>query len=202
MSTAATPDARPQRADARRNRERVLSAARETFAIHGLDAQIDDVAARAGVGVGTVYRHFPTKEALVEGVALGGYEAICGLARDALEQEPDPWLAFARFMREGAVLHCTDRALAELHTDRPEVMRRVAGDKRELRELVTQLMARAHGAGVLRADVTADDMPMIWCSLGAAQQQSGALDGDTRWERYLDVVLDGLRARPPSPARD
>jgi AcrR family transcriptional regulator len=173
----------------------VLAAARETFATHGLDAQIDDVAARAGVGVGTVYRHFPTKEALVEGVARGCYDAICGIARDALEQEQEPWLAFTRFMREGGMLHAGDRALAELNTVRPEVMRCVAGDKAELRALVAQLVDRAHEAGVLRADVTADDMPMIWCSLGAAQQQSGALDGDTRWERYLDVVLDGMRAR-------
>jgi AcrR family transcriptional regulator len=181
---------RPLRADARRNRERVLAAARKTFASDGLDAQMDDVARRAGLGVGTVYRHFPTKEALVEAVAAAGYAEICAIGRDALEQE-DPWQAFSDFMWRGARLHRDDRAQCELNATRPDVVRRVAGDKRELLGMVAQLIERGQAAGVLRADLSADDMPMIWCSLGAAQQQSA----DDRWERYLEVVLDGLRAR-------
>ena len=187
MSFTAT---RPLRADARRNRERVLAAARKTFASDGLDAQMDDVARRAGLGVGTVYRHFPTKEALVEAVAAAGYAEICAIGRDALEQE-DPWQAFSDFMWRGARLHRDDRAQCELNATRPDVVRRVAGDKRELLGMVAQLIERGQAAGVLRADLSADDMPMIWCSLGAAQQQSA----DDRWERYLEVVLDGLRAR-------
>jgi AcrR family transcriptional regulator len=180
---------RPLRADARRNRERVLAAARQTFAEDGLDAQMDDVARRAGVGVGTVYRHFPTKEALVEAVAAVGYAEICAIGRESLEQE-DPWQAFSDFMWRGARLHRDDRAQCEIHTSRPDVIRRVAGDKRELLGMVAELIERGQRAGVLRADLSADDMPMIWCSLGAAQQQSQ----DDRWERYLEVVLDGLRA--------
>ncbi|MEA2441826.1 MAG: hypothetical protein QOH76_3250 [Thermoleophilaceae bacterium] len=165
-------------------------AARKTFADDGLDAQIDDVARRAGVGVGTVYRHFPTKEALVEAVAAAGYEEICDIGREALEQD-DPWQAFSDFMWRGARLHRNDRAQCEINTTRPDVIRRVAGDKRELLGMVAQLIERGQRAGVVRADLSADDMPMIWCSLGAAQQQAG----DDRWERYLEVVLDGLRAR-------
>ena len=187
MSTATT---RPLRADARRNRERVLAAARETFAADGLDAQMDDVAQRAGVGVGTVYRHFPTKEALVEAVAAAGYEEICSIAREALEQD-DPWDAFSDFMWRGARMHRNDRAQCEINTTRPDVVRRVAGDKRELLALVAKLISRGQRARVLRADLSPDDMPMIWCSVGAVQQQSE----DARWERYLEVVLDGLRAR-------
>jgi AcrR family transcriptional regulator len=182
---------RPLRADARRNAERVRAAARETFAEYGLDAQVDDVARRAGVGVGTVYRHFPTKEALIEAVALGGYESICAIARESLEQIEDPWQAFSEFMWRGARLHRGDRAQCELHTLRPDVVRRVAGDKRELVGLVEQLIERGQKAGVIRADLSAADMPMIWSSLGAAQQHAA---GDA-WERYLEVVLDGLRAR-------
>jgi AcrR family transcriptional regulator len=181
---------RQLRADARRNRERVLTAARETFAADGLDAQVDDIAAHARVGVGTVYRHFPTKEALVEAVALAGYEELCAIARESLEQD-DPWQAFSDFMWRGARLHRRDRAQGEIHSTRPEVMRRVAGDKRELLELAGQLIERGQRAGAIRADLSADDMPMIWCSLGAAQQHSAG-EG---WERYLEVVLDGLRAR-------
>lgn len=181
---------RPLRADARRNRERVLAAARETFADDGLDAQMDDIARRAGVGVGTVYRHFPTKEALLEAVAAAGYAEICAIARESLEHD-DPWTAFSDFMWRGARLHRDDRAQCEMHTTRPDVVRRVAGDKHELLGIVAKLIERGQAARVLRADLTADDMPMIWSTLGAAQQQSG----DDRWERYLEVVLDGLRAR-------
>jgi AcrR family transcriptional regulator len=185
-----TATSRPLRADARRNRERVLTAARETFADDGLDAQMDDVARHAGVGVGTVYRHFPTKEALVEAVAAAGYEEVCDIARESL-QEDDPWRAFSDFMWRGARLHRDDRAQCEINSTRPDVIARVAGDKRELLGMVAQLIERGQDAGVIRADLSADDMPMIWCSLGAAQRQSA----DSRWERYLEMVLDGLRAR-------
>jgi AcrR family transcriptional regulator len=168
----------------------VLAAARETFAEYGLAAQVDDVAARAGVGVGTVYRHFPTKEALVEAVAAAGYAEICDIARDSFGNE-DPWEAFSDFMWRGARLHREDRAQCELNTTRPDVIRRVAGGKHELLGLVTKLIERGQAASAIRADLSADDMPMIWCSVGAAQQHS---EGDG-WERYLAVVLDGLRAR-------
>jgi AcrR family transcriptional regulator len=168
----------------------VLAGARNTFAADGLDAQVDDIALRAGVGVGTVYRHFPTKEALLEAVARQGYEEICGIAREALEQD-DPWQAFSDFMWSGARLHRDDRAQCEIHTSRPDVITRVAGDKRELLLLVGRLIERGQREGVIRADLSADDMPMIWCSLGAAQQHSA----DASWERYLEMVLDGLRAR-------
>jgi AcrR family transcriptional regulator len=167
----------------------VLTAARQSFAEDGLEAQVDDVARRAGVGVGTVYRHFPTKEALLEAVAAVGYEEICGVAREALELD-DPWQAFSEFMWRGARLHRDDRAQCEINSTRPDVVRRVAGDKRELLGMVAELIERGQRAGVLRADLSADDMPMIWCTIGAALQQSG---GD-RWERYLEVMMDGLRA--------
>jgi AcrR family transcriptional regulator len=186
LSTATT---RPLRADARRNRARVLAAARETFAQDGLDAQMDDVARHAGVGVGTVYRHFPTKEALVEAVAAAGYKEICDIARESLELN-DPWLAFSDFMWRGARLHRDDRAQCEINSTRPDVIERVAGDKRELLGMVAQMIDRGQRTGVIRAGLSADDMPVIWCSIGAAQQQSS----DARWERYLEVVLDGLRA--------
>src|SRR5918996_6567887 len=84
---------KPLRADARRNRERVLKAARAVFADQGIDAQIDDVAKRAKVGVGTVYRHFPTKEALVDAIVRERFEELAGYAQEALERA-DAWEAF------------------------------------------------------------------------------------------------------------
>jgi AcrR family transcriptional regulator len=182
---------RPLRADARRNRERVLAAARSVFAEYGLDAQMDDVASAAGVGVGTVYRHFPTKEAVVEEVARGGYDDLCAIARESLDED-DAWEAFSGFMWRGARLHRNDRAQCELHSTRPDVVRRVAGDKRELLGMVAELIERGQEAGVLRADLSKDDMPVLWCSIGAAQQQAS---DDAAWERYLSLMLDGLRAR-------
>jgi AcrR family transcriptional regulator len=166
-----------------------MAAAREVFAEHGLDAQMDDVARAAGVGVGTVYRHFPTKDALLEAVARGGYDDMCGIAREALAED-DAWEAFSGFMWRGASLHRNDRAQCEMHTARPDVVQRVAGDKRELLGMVAELIARGQKAGVLRADLSKDDMPMLWCALGAAQQRSS---GDAGWERYLTLMLDGLR---------
>jgi AcrR family transcriptional regulator len=151
---------------------------------------MDDVARRAGVGVGTVYRHFPTKETVIEAVAAAGYAEMCAIARESLELD-DPWEAFSDFMWRGARLHRDDRAQCEIHAVRPDVARRVAGDKSELLGTVAQLIERGQQRGVIRADLSAQDMPLIWSTIGTAQQNS---DGE-RWERYLEVVLDGLRAR-------
>ena len=190
MSSQATTTDKPLRADARRNRERLATAARETFAEYGLDAQVDDVATRAGVGVGTVYRHYPTKDALVEAVADAGYRELCAIASDCLQNVGDPWQAFSDFMWRGARMHRDDRAQCEIYQSRPDVVQKVAGDKRELLAMVGELIERGQRAGVIRDSLSVQDMPVIWCSLGAAQQHSP--DG---WERYLEVVLDGLRAR-------
>src|SRR3954467_6535511 len=104
---------RPLRADARRNRERVVSAAGVVFAEHGRDAQMDDVAKRSGVGVGTVYRHFPTKEALVSALAISLFEQVLASARKASELE-DPWEAFTTALWEGTAVLSSDRAFTEI----------------------------------------------------------------------------------------
>jgi AcrR family transcriptional regulator len=191
LSTQATASEKPLRADARRNRERLATAARETFAEYGLDAQVDDVATRAGVGVGTVYRHYPTKDALVEAVADAGYRELCSIASECLEDTEDPWQAFSEFMWRGAHMHRRDRAQCEIYQTRQDVVEKVAGDKHELMAMVAELIERGQRAGVIRSSLGVEDMPVVWCSLGAAQQHSP----DEGWERYLEVVLDGLRAR-------
>lgn len=189
-----TPDiTKPLRADARRNRLRVLDAARDCFAKDGIDAQIDDIAACAGVGVGTVYRHFATKEALVEGLAAEHFDRVAEVAREALEIE-DPWEAFSTFIRNGAGLMAENRALAQVAADRPEVMQdaAAAADVRlGFFGLLDALVARAKDAGVLRADFELEDIPPIMCSLGSLQISRGAY---ANWRRVLEVVLDGLRA--------
>ena len=133
MAETALPEAstRPPRADARRNRARVLEAARTCFGESGLEAQVDEIARCAGVGVGTVYRHFPTKEALYEALASDHFLRLAATAREALGGA-DSWEAFSGFMRRAAELQASDRALAEVMAAQPEVMRDAARGREDL----------------------------------------------------------------------
>jgi AcrR family transcriptional regulator len=191
--SATPPSTRPTRADARRNRERVLEAARECFGKDGIDAQMDDVAACAGVGVGTVYRHFATKEALIEALASDYFAAQDGCAHAALEID-DPWQSFSGYIRDGAELMAQNRALAQFAAERPEVMQRaaIAADgELGFFGTVDTLISRAKEAGVLRTDFELEDVPAIMCSLGALQVSRGSY---ANWRRVLEMVLDGCRA--------
>src|SRR5215813_1849416 len=106
---------RPLRADARRNRERVLAAAREVFAEQGREAQMDDVARKAGVGVGTVYRHFPTKMALIDALAKDAFERIAAAAEEQLARtDADPWEVLTEVVWAGAQVMVGDRVIADV----------------------------------------------------------------------------------------
>jgi AcrR family transcriptional regulator len=189
----ATSD-RPLRADARRNRERVLEAARAAFAEEGLDAQMPDIARRAGVGVGTVYRHFPTKDALIDALARAHFTDAIALAEERVAAGGDPWEAFSGLLWDSARRFVEDRGLAEIASNQPEAMRRAAQEHAALHELVDTLVARAHAAGVLREDASGRDVDLIMCGLGrVAMLDEG--DGAVRWDRYLTLMLEGLRAR-------
>ncbi len=183
---------RPLRADARRNRERVLKAARACYAEHGREAQIDEIARTAGVGVGTVYRHFPTKEALGEAIAADHFERLAAGAREGLEHE-DAWQGFCEFMSRAAEMQANDLAVAEVMAAQPEAMREAAERRDDLHEAVAQLVVRAQQAGALRADVVPEDVPMLLCGLGRATRV-GSTGPTMSWERYLVIMLDGLRA--------
>jgi len=180
------PVERARRADAVRNGKRVLEAARRCMARKGLDAQIEEIARAAGVGVGTVYRHFPTKDDLVEALAMARFQRLAELAREALA-EGDPWAGFERFMRASAGIQSEDRALSEVLTSRPETMTRAA-ESVDILGLVSQLMGRGQAAGVIRADADPRDVPMLMCALAGTH-----CNPHTRPERYIGIVLDGLR---------
>jgi AcrR family transcriptional regulator len=182
---------RPLRADARRNRERVLAAARAEFSEHGREAQMDDIARRAGVGVGTVYRHFPTKEALIEALVVDSFEAIAAQARAALDVE-DPWDAFCSVLWRGAEVMAGDRALSEVFASTPGAMEQAMPTVHGLEEAAGELIRRAQAAGVLRPDVVLDDIPMIMCGIGSATKKEHRCVAP--WRRHLAIVLDGLRA--------
>jgi AcrR family transcriptional regulator len=187
------PVAKPgQRADARRNRKLVIEAARERFGKCGLDCQIEDVARTAGVGVGTVYRHFPNKEALLDALIDDRFERIAEKAEESLTRD-DPWEAFCDLMRWSAAYQADDRALSELLSQRPASGRRSAA-KAGLVETTEKLIRKAQRSGQMRKDVVIEDVPTILCGLGgvvgAHEESMPALN----WERFLAIMLDGMRA--------
>jgi AcrR family transcriptional regulator len=194
MATAAKqPIAGPraQRADARRNREKVLEAGRERFARAGLDAQMDEIARAAGVGVGTVYRHFPTKQDLLRALADDRFEGLAEAARDALEVE-DAWQGFVGFMTYSARVMSEDRALSEAMDQLPGLCRTSAA-RVDMLALTGEVVARAQASGELRADLLPEDVPALVCGLGRAVR-SEVERPTMSWERFLEIMLAGLRA--------
>jgi AcrR family transcriptional regulator len=183
--------ARAPRADARRNREAVIAAARRLFADQGLYAQIPDLAKAANVGIGTIYRHFPTKDDLIGALVAERFERLAETARAGLES-PDAWEAFADFIRFATQIQAEDRGLCEVMGSRPQLMdaaARAAG----LPELCDKLVKRAQRAGGLRSDLEWEDVPMIACGLGTATHSMPA-PSNGRWPRLVEIILDGLRA--------
>jgi AcrR family transcriptional regulator len=186
---------RPLRADARRNRERVLTAAQVVFAEHGHDAQMDDVAKRAGVGVGTVYRHFPTKEALIEALAVDRFEKILAVGKAALERD-DPWEALTEAVWQGAALTASDRSFTEIVGEMQGPMPLAEELQREMNDTYGELMRRAQASGDLRPDLVLDDIPMFMCGIGLGARKTHSCPD--AWRRHVAIVIDGLRASSAS----
>jgi AcrR family transcriptional regulator len=192
------------RADARRNREAVLEAARQAFGEQGFVCQMDEIARTAGVGVGTVYRHFPNKEALLDALVAARFELLAAETANALERD-DPWEAFCDLMRFSARLQADDRGLSEVLASRP-LEGEAAAAKSGLVDLSDKLIRKAQKAGKMRKDLMVEDIPTMICGLSAV---TGAADGSMsamNWERFLEVMLDGMRAPgsaklPPPRAR-
>jgi AcrR family transcriptional regulator len=185
---------RPLRADAQRNRNRILEAAEVVFAAEGIEVPVDVIAEKAGVGVGTLYRHFPTKEKLCEAILLDRLSALAQDAR-ALADAEDPTAAFFGFLahvvEEGAAKR--DLLIAVMGAGL-EFEASAAGVKEELRAAVEVLLRRAQAAGSVRADVTATAV----VSLVGATCQAAAHSGATcQATDLLGIVCDGLR-----PQRD
>jgi AcrR family transcriptional regulator len=178
------------RADARRNRERILAAAGVAFSTYGSDAQMDDVARAAGVGVGTVYRHFPTKEALLGDLVRRKFEIFAANAREALQAGGDPWEALAGLLRRNAEVMASDLAVQQALTASVASWKMAAEPREELFALGTQLVERAKASGQLRADFTVDDIPLVMCGVSSTMAA-----GDFDWRRHLEICLDGMRAR-------
>jgi AcrR family transcriptional regulator len=187
----------PQRADARRNRERVLAAAREQFSENGIDVHMEQIARGAGVGVGTVYRHFPAKEDLLQALADERFARFAEIARAGLE-EPDPWQGFCNLMRESARTVAEDRGLSEA-MDQLSGLCVVSAEKAGLFELVGELIERAKDSGAMRGDFSAEDVPSMMRGLARATAPQANGPPAMTWDRYLEIMLAGLSA-PPRPS--
>jgi AcrR family transcriptional regulator len=184
---------RPQRADARRNRERIVDAARELFAECGQATQMDDVARRAEVGVGTVYRHFPTKAALLGELMAQKFRHHADVAR-RWAAEPDGWAALEGFLRESFDAMATDATLQQRISwaDDGEALARAEAERLVLSGIVGEIIDRARAQGRVRAGFTVGDVPALMCAVGAVMAARGRAPVDA--DRFVDFVIDGLRA--------
>ncbi|QPZ39376.1 TetR/AcrR family transcriptional regulator [Paramicrobacterium chengjingii] len=195
-------NARPKRKDAALNNERLVQAAREVFAQQGLSATLEDIARHAGIGVGTVYRNFSSKKAIVETLYDAAVDSALAEAQTALEIE-DPWLAIVAFFEITAANQARDRGLCEtfLGNDGFGPHERIA---EKLVAVLSPLFDRAHAAGLLRDGVSVTDIGPIFAMLNSVYRVSD--EHPDLWRRYLALILDGLRARDrlalPVPALD
>lgn len=186
------PAAAPRRADARRNEARVLDAAREAFAAGGLDASYHDIARRAGVGVGTVYRRFPDRDALLEAVLVDILDSLSAEA-EAASADPDGWQAFAAFFTGLSMAVRRHAGLSGRLDGRGGA--RVATARDRLLRAIRRLHGHARADG-LRPDVGWQDV-LFLAQAAAAEGCGFDLDvGEGHRRRALAVILDGLRARP------
>ncbi|GGK80958.1 TetR/AcrR family transcriptional regulator [Mangrovihabitans endophyticus] len=177
------PGEKPLRADARRNRDALLAAAAEAFAVHGSTASLEDIARSAGVGIGTLYRNFPTRQDLFDAVYLSEIDRLCRAAEDVAELAP--WQALSTWLRRFVRYAATKRAIYE-------ALSRDSAAFRDTRERMyaagEPLLERAQKAGAARVDVGFDDVLRLVSGITAA----GFVDEEQR-ERVLAIALDGVR---------
>lgn len=189
--TAAGSPARPLRADARRNYDRLLATAATAFSEHGPDASLEEIARQAGVGIGTLYRHFPTRAALLEASYVGQIEALCDQARERA-QHPSPGAALAEWLHILAAHNLRYRGLkgvlSEILQDEPAALSEC---KAMLRSTAGTLLTRAQQAGAIRADLTVSELlRLVYAIFLTADHPPDATD---QIDRLLSLLLDGLR---------
>jgi AcrR family transcriptional regulator len=189
------------RADARRNREQIVAAAHAVFVEHGVDAPLDDIAQRAGVGIGTLYRRFPDRTALIHAVCGDNLHRLVELARTELEQDQDAWGSLSRFLRR-----CVELRLGGLFSALGKRLIFVIREDEELRaarqamlSMLDRMVLEAQSDGVMRADIGTGDIIYM---LGMVIRQNPEMQTQHAEEarrRMLEILLDGLRVHPGSP---
>ncbi|MDF0529705.1 helix-turn-helix domain containing protein [Tsukamurella sp. 8F] len=194
---AAAP--RPLRADAARNRKRIVGAARELFAERGLEVTLDDVAVRAGVGVGTVYRRFANRDELIEAVFVHHIQEVTERITTEIENA-EPWDAVVLLLTAVGEFIADDRGLATMLTSVDHEASALAEAKNTVETLVLSVYSRAEEAGVLRPELVPADFFGFVCMLAAIGEATQPVVPGA-WRRYLELMLDGMRAdaRPRVP---
>ncbi|GIF67120.1 TetR family transcriptional regulator [Asanoa ishikariensis] len=191
-----TETPRPQRADAVRNRRALLSAAADEFAERGLDASIADIARRAGVGKGTVFRHFATKDDLLAAIVIDRMDALNAEGERLLREEPDAGVALRGFLA----------AAAEQRQQRDLSFLQQAGDlspevtavRTRMYDTIDKLVDHAHESGAVRKDVTGTDVILLMCAPNYVVSYVPNAPPDL-WRRYLAIIFDGLRPEGAQP---
>jgi AcrR family transcriptional regulator len=188
---------KPLRADAERNRRRILDAAAELFATKGLSVGLDEIAHHARVGVGTAYRRFPDKRQLIEELFEDRVARMVELAEEALAAD-DSWEGLAGFLERATELQIANRGLKEIVFGSDQGTALAKGARARVAPLTERLVRRAQASGVLRSDFVASDVPLLQFIVSSVAELT-APHASELWRRYLALVLDGLRTPDPHP---
>jgi AcrR family transcriptional regulator len=197
MPARSTTPTRPLRRDAQANHDRIVAAAHAAFAADGVEVSVEEIARRAAVGMGTLYRHFPTKEDLVDAVLEDTFDEIVGAAEHALTEQ-DAWRGLSSFLERFFALHVQNRGLKDMLATRAHGRERADAMRARMRPLIRRLVARAQQQGTLRADFAPEDMPFVIWSVGRVIEETRAVAPEL-WRRHLGFLLDGLRADAATP---
>jgi AcrR family transcriptional regulator len=200
------PNARSLRADAERNRDRILAAAREVFAERGLDAPFEAIAQRAGVGQATLYRRFPRREDLIAACFAPKLVEYAAAIEDALAA-PDAWAGFCAFFEHVCAMQAADQGVQDVLTTTFPTDRVVEEQRAHAFERLTELIRRAQAQGGLRADFVSEDVVLLLMANAGVVRAMRDVSPDA-WRRFVGLMLDALRADrahplppPPTPAQ-
>jgi AcrR family transcriptional regulator len=193
------PDqSRPERADSRRKRLQLIDAAKAAVAEQGLDVSAAEIADRAEVGVGTLYRRFGSKDALIQGVVTGSFADIQALADEALS-DSDPWQSFRAFFEALTQTLVGNRAVRQMLTKEDALEDWILAPTHRLRESCATITQRAQEHRLIRPDVTWRDIAMLAYAAAVEPEYLGLAGDGEKWRRTVAVMLDGLRAASPQP---
>ena len=195
--TSSAVDTKALRSDARRNREQLVASAHELFAASGLDVSVEEITRHAGVGMGTLYRHFPTKEDLIDAVLEDAFADLLDAAKEAAEAE-DAWAGLTSFLERALAEHVGNRGLKDIIAMRAHGLERTEALRARIRPLLRRLIERAQEQGSLRADFAPEDLPLVFWSADRVIEATAGVSPDF-WRRYLALLLDGLRTEAATP---
>jgi AcrR family transcriptional regulator len=184
------------RRDAQRNHELLIESARALFSEQGVDAPLEEVARRAGVGIGTLYRHFATRDALVETIVERRIGELSAIADDAMRAS-DGWEALVRLLEQTLALHARDRMLKDILVRYPPGPERIESAREELRQAFERVLDRARRERALRDDFTLADLALLLWSFAPVIDATADV-APNAWRRHLAWLLDGLRADAPT----